>query len=60
MFPESGEILLYPEPVALIAGMGEENDFHFVLIMFFSRPPPKSIWQSRYPDTDGVGPLHRV
>jgi hypothetical protein len=30
------EILLYPEPVALITGMGEEDDSHFLPFDFFS------------------------
>jgi hypothetical protein len=31
-----GKILFHPEPVALITGMSEEDDSHFVPFDFFS------------------------
>jgi hypothetical protein len=33
---EIGEILFYPEAVALITGVGEEDDSHFMLFNSFS------------------------
>jgi hypothetical protein len=38
---EIRKILLHPEPVALITGMGEENNFHplFPKQYFFKSPP---------------------